>query len=323
MKRGALLLGAAAMLPAAGGAQAQTAYPVKAVRWIVPYAPGGGTDILVRAVGQKLAEAWTQPVVVENRPGGSTNIGAEFVARSVPDGYTLFAPGVANAINVTLFPKLNYDIVRDFAHVTNLAKIPGILVVHPSLPVKNVQEWLALAKARPNELRHGSPGIGSPQHLTAELVKSIAGVRMVHVPYKGAAPALTDIVGGHIEVYFGAIISTLPQVRNGRLRALGVTALNRVAAAPEIPTLSEQGLKGFETASWVLVSVAAATPRDIIGRIHRDAARATGMPDIRERMAADGAEMVGDAPEQVTAFLKAEIEKWGRAVRASGARPEG
>lgn len=313
----------AVLLYVPGMARAQAVYPAKAVRWIVPYAPGGGTDLLARAVGQKLAEAWGQPVLVDNRPGGGTNLGAELAARAAPDGYTLFAPGVANAINVTLFAKLNYDIVRDFAHITNLAKIPGIVVVHPSLPARNLQELIALARARPNELRHGSPGIGSPQHLTAELLKSIIGIRMVHVPYKGAAPAITDVVGGHTEVYFGAIISTLPQVRNGRLRALGVTALNRVAAVPDMPTLNEQGLKGFETASWVLVSAPAGVAQDIVARIHRDAVRVLKMPDVRARLAADGAEVVGDTPQEVTAYVKAEIEKWGRAVRASGARPEG
>lgn len=313
----------AVLLYVPGMARAQAVYPAKAVRWIVPYAPGGGTDLLARAVGQKLAEAWGQPVLVDNRPGGGTNLGAELAARAAPDGHTLFAPGVANAINVTLFAKLNYDIVRDFAHITNLAKIPGIVVVHPSLPARNLQELIALARARPNELRHGSPGIGSPQHLTAELLKSIIGIRMVHVPYKGAAPAITDVVGGHTEVYFGAIISTLPQVRNGRLRALGVTALNRVAAVPDMPTLNEQGLKGFETASWVLVSAPAGVAQDIVARIHRDAVRVLKMPDVRARLAADGAEVVGDTPQEVTAYVKAEIEKWGRAVRASGARPEG
>ena len=241
---------------------------------------------------------------------------------ALPICYTLFAPGVANAINVALFAKLNYDIVRDFVHVSNLCKIPGILVSHPSLPAKNAQELIALARARPGELRHGSPGIGSPQHLGAELFKSITGIRMIHVPYRGAAPAITDVVGGHTEVYFGAILSTLPQVKNGRLRALAVTSLKRVAVVPEIATLNEQGLKGFESASWIFVSVPASTPRDIVNRLHREAVRATGMQDVRERMAGEGTEMVGDTPDQATAFLKGEIEKWGRAVRASGAKPE-
>ncbi len=319
----ALICSAALMLPAASAALAQTTYPAKPVRWIVPYAPGGGTDMLARTAGQKFTEAWGQPMIVENRPGGATNIGAEAAAKSPPDGYTLFSPTVANAINVTLFPKLNFDILRDFSHIANLAKMAHIVVVHPSVPAKNVKELVALAKARPNELRHGSPGIGSPQHLSAEIFKSMTGVQMVHVPYKGASPAITDTAGGHIEVYFGAMVSTLPHAKNGRVRALGVTSLKRVAAAPEIPTLNEQDLKGFETGSWVFVSAPAGTPRDIILKVHREAVRAMGMPDIRERMAAEGAEFVGDTPEQVTAYLKAEIEKWGKAVRASGAKPEG
>lgn len=318
------IYGAAALLSMAGTAPGQTtAFPTKAMRWIVPYAPGGGTDMLARAVGQKFAEAWGHAVIVENRPGGGTNIGTELAAKAAPDGYTLFAPTVANAINVTLFPKLNFDIVRDFAHITNLAKIPGILVVHPSLPAKNARDFMALAKARPNELRHGSAGIGSPSHLAGEIFKSMSGVRMVHVPYRGAAPAIVDAMAGQVEAYFGAMVSTLPTARSGRLRPLGVTSLKRVDAAPDIPTLHEQGLTGFETASWVFVAAPAATPRPVIQKIHRESVRAIAMPDLRDRMVAEGAEFVGDTPEQVTAYLKTEIEKWGKAVRNSGATPDG
>jgi len=317
-----LICTATLMLPAAP-TLAQVTYPTKPVRWIVPYPAGGGTDILARAVAAKLTEAWGRQVIIENRPGGATNIGSEVAAKAPPDGYTLFAPTVANAINVTLFPKLNFDIVRDFSHITNIAKLPSMIVVHPSLPVKNAKELVALAKARPNTLSLGSTGIGSPQHLGAEIFKSTTGVKMLHVPYKGAAPALTDVVGGHIEVYFGNVVSTLPNVKNGRVRALGVTSLNRIEAAREIATLNEQGLTGFEVVSWVFVSVPAGTPREIVTKIHRDAVQAIGMPDVRNRLAADGAELVGDTPEQVTAFLKSEIEKWGKAVRASGAKPEG
>ncbi len=269
----ALLCGAAMMLPASA-ALAQANYPTKPVRWIVPYPPGGGTDILARTVAAKFTEAWGRQVIVENRPGGGTNIGSELVAKSPPDGYTLLASTLANAINVTLFPKLNYDILRDFTHVTNIAKLPSMIVVHPSVPAKNAKELVALAKARPNKLSHGSPGIGSPQHLGAEIFKSTTGISMVHVPYKGAAPALVDVAGGHIEVYFGNVVSTLPYVKNGRVRVLGITSLNRVEAAPEIPTLNEQGFKGFELVSWVLVSVPAGTPREIVMKIHGDAVRA-------------------------------------------------
>ncbi|HEY0338961.1 MAG TPA: tripartite tricarboxylate transporter substrate binding protein [Burkholderiales bacterium] len=304
-------------------AQSGPSYPAKPIRWIVGYTPGGTADMLARAVGQKLTEAWGQQVIVESRPGGGTNIGTEVAAKAPPDGYTLFMPTVANAINPTLYPKLNFDIMRDFVHITNFANVPGIVVVHPSVPAKNIKELIALAKARPDELRHGSTGIGSPHHLAGEIFKSMAGVKMVHVPYRGASPALIDVVGGNIEIYFGAMVSTLPHVKSGRVRALGVTTLKRVAAVPDIPTISEQGLKGFETGSWFGVSVPTGTSRDIVTRLHRESVRIIALPEVRDRMAAEGAEFVGDTPEQFTAFLRREIDKWGKAVRASGARPEG
>jgi tripartite-type tricarboxylate transporter receptor subunit TctC len=232
-------------------------------------------------------------------------------------------PTVANAINPTLYPKLNFDILRDFVHITNFAKVPGIVVVHPSVPAKNVQVLIALAKAHPNSLRHGSTGIGSPHHLAGEIFKSMAGVKMVHVPYRGASPALIDVIAGHIEVYFGAMVSTLPHVKSGKLRALGVTTLKRVAVVPDIPTISEQGLKGFDTGSWFGVSVPTGTSREIISKLHAECIRIIGLRDVRDRMVAEGAEFVGDTPEQFAAFFRSEIEKWGRAVKASGARPEG
>ena len=304
-------------------AQSAASYPTKPIRYIVGYTPGGTADMLARAVGQKLTEAWGQQVIVENRPGAGTNIGTEIAAKSPPDGYTLFMPTVANVINPTLYPKLNFDLMRDFVHITNFAKVPGIVVVHPSVPAKNVKELIALAKAHPNELRHGSTGIGSPHHLAGEIFKSMAGVKMVHVPYRGASPALIDVVAGHIEVYFGAMVSTLPHVKSGRVRALGVTTLKRVAAVPDIPTISEQGLKGFETGSWFGMSVPTGTSRDIITKLHTEAVRILALPEVRDRMASEGAEFVGDTPEQFTAFLKTELDKWGKAVKASGAKPEG
>ena len=229
---------------------------------------------------------------------------------------------MANAINPTLYPKLNYDMLKDFAYVTNFAKVPGIVVVHPSLPAKNAKELIAIAKANPNALRHGSTGIGSPHHLAGEIFKTMAGVKMVHVPYKGATPAIADSIAGHIEVYFGAMVSTIPHVKSGRLRALGVTSLKRVAAAGDTPTLDEQGLKGFETGSWFGMSVPTGTPREIVTRLHAQSIKAITAPEIRDRMSAEGAEFVGDTPEQFTAFIKSEIGKWGKAVKASGAKPE-
>ena len=245
-------------------------YPAKPIRYIVGYTPAGTADMLARAVGQKLHEAWGQQVIVENRPGAGTNIGTEVGAKAPPDGYTLFMPTVANAINPTLYPKLNYDMMKDFAYVTNFAKVPGIVVCHPSTPVKNAKELAALARANPNSLRHGSTGVGSPHHLAAEIFKTMAGVKMIHVPYRGASPALTDVMGGQIEIYFGAMVSTIPHVKSGRLRALGVTSLKRVAAAGATPTLDEQGFKGFETGSWFGMAVPAATPREIIMKLHAE-----------------------------------------------------
>jgi tripartite-type tricarboxylate transporter receptor subunit TctC len=321
--RQAALCCALAAVCTSGNVSAQATYPAKTIRWIVGYTPGGTADMLARAVGQKLTETWGQQVVVENRPGAGTNIGTEVAAKAPPDGYTLFMPTVANTINPTLYPKLNFDILRDFVHITNFAKVPGIVVVHPSVPAKNMKELIALAKARPNELRHGSTGIGSPHHLAGEIFKSMSGVKMVHVPYRGASPALVDVVAGHIEVYFGAMVSTLPHAKSGRVRALGVTTLKRVVAVPDIPTINEQGLKGFETGSWFGVSVPTGTSQDIVNRLHKETVRAIASPDIRDRMSAEGAEFVGDTPEQFAAFIKSEIEKWGKAVKASGARPEG
>jgi tripartite-type tricarboxylate transporter receptor subunit TctC len=314
-----------AALGTASGAYAQgaPAYPAKTIRYIVGYTPGGTADMLARAVGQKLTETWGQQVIVENRPGAGTNIGTEVAARSAPDGYTLFMPTVANAINPTLYPKLNFDIMRDFVHITNFAKVPGIVVVHPSVPARNVKDLIALARAHPDSLRHGSTGIGSPHHLAGEIFKSMSGVKMVHVPYRGASPALVDIVAGHIEVYFGAMVSTLPHAKAGKVRALGVTTLKRVAAVPDIPTISEQGLKGFETGSWFGMSVPTGTARDIIGRLHAESVRILALPEIRNRMMSEGAEFVADTPDQFTAFIRSEIEKWGKAVKASGARADG
>ncbi|HEU0290708.1 MAG TPA: tripartite tricarboxylate transporter substrate binding protein, partial [Burkholderiales bacterium] len=300
------------------GANAQQ-YPTKPIRYIVGYTPAGTADMLARAVGQKLTEAWGPQVIIENRPGGGTNIATEIGAKAAPDGYTLFMPTVANAINPTLFPKLNYDMSKDFAYVTNFAKVPGIVVCHPSVPAKNVKDLVALARANPNALRHGSTGIGSPHHLAAEIFKSMTGVKMTHVPYKGATPALIDVVAGHIEIYFGAMVSTIPHVKSGRLRGLGVTSLKRVAAAGDMQTLNEQGLKGFETGSWFGMAAPAGTPRDIIVKLHAEATKAITAPDIRDRMSAEGAEFVGDTPEQFAAFIKSEIAKWALAVRASGA----
>ena len=304
-------------------AQSAANYPNRAMRWMVGYTPGGTADRLARAVGAKYNESWGQAVIVENRPGGATNIATEMVAKSAPDGYTLFLGTVANVINPSLYPKMNFDFQKDFVHVTNMASTPGMLVVHPSVPAKNAKDLVALAKARPGQLRHGSTGIGSPHHLAGEMFKSMADVKMIHVPYKGATPAITDVVAGHIEIYFGAMVSTVPHVKSGRLRALAMTSAKRSPAAPEISTLQEQGFKGFETGSWFGLHVPAATPRDIVAKLHAETLRAINQPDIRYRMQPEGAEFIGDTPEQFAAYIRGEIEKWGRAVKVSGAKAEG
>ena len=316
-----LVAGTVAAVPNAAQAQDAAAnYPSRSIRYIVGYTPGGTSDMLARAVGQKLAAAWGQQVIVDNRPGAGTNIGTELGARAPADGYTLFMPTVANAINPTLYPKLGYDMLKDFAYVTNFARVPGIVVVHPSLPAKNAKELIAIAKANPNALRHGSTGIGSPHHLAGEIFKTMAGVKMVHVPYKGATPAISDIIAGHIEVYFGAMVSTLPHARSNRLRALGVTSLKRVDAAKDIPTLDEQGLKGYETGSWFGMAVPTGTPQAIITKLHAESTKALQAPDLRDRMIAEGAEFVGDTPAQFSAYIRSELDKWGKAVKASGAK---
>ena len=304
-------------------AQSTANYPNRAMRWIVGYTPGGTADMMARAVGAKFTETWGQQVIVENRPGAATNIAGEIVARSAADGYTLLLGTVANVINPALYPKMTFDFQKDFVHVTNMASTPGIVVVHPSVPAKNIKDLVALAQARPGQLRHGSTGIGSPHHLAGELFKYMTGVKMIHVPYKGATPAITDVVAGHIEIYFGAMVSTIPQVKNGRLRALAMTSAKRSPAAPEIATLQEQGLKGFETGSWFGLQVPAGTPRDIVQKLHHETVRIIGLPDIRNRMQPEGAEFIGDTPEQFTAYVRGEIEKWGRAVKVSGAKAEG
>jgi len=304
-----------------GVAYAQS-YPAKPIRIIVGYSPGGPTDIFSRFVAQKLTETWGQTVVVDNRPGAATNIAAEAAARAAPDGYTLFTPTLANAINVTLYGKLGYDIQSDFAHVTNMVLAPDVGMVHPSVPARSVRELFALARARPGELRNGSSGVGSPSHLEVEMIKTLAGVKMTHVPYKGAAPVLTDLVAGHIECYFGGLASALPFIKANRVRPIAVTGLKRVGIVPDVPTLDEQGFKGFELVSWYGVSAPAGTPREIVSRLNTEIVRAIGTPEMRERLVPMGATAVGDTPEQFTAFIRREVEKMAVAVRQSGAKPE-
>ena len=304
-------------------ATAQTAtYPSKPVRFIIPFAPGGGNDIVGRMLGAKLGEAWDQQVVIDNRPGAGGNIAAETTARAAPDGYTIFQFNIANTMAPSLYKKLGYDPQRDFAPVTQIGATPFILTVHPSVPAKTVAELIAYAKAQPNKLNYASSGNGGSTHLVTELFKTMAAVNLTHIPYNGAGPALTELIGGQVQLMFLVPATALPNMRNGRLRALGISSARRSALAPEVPTVAESGVPGFEGGAWYGVVVAAKTPPAIVQKIHTDIVKALQLPDIRERMTAQGVEVIASTPGDFAKFIKAEILKWARVVALSGARAE-
>lgn len=299
---------------------AQT-YPTKPVRFIVPFAPGGGNDVMARIIGQKLAEAWGQQFVVDNRPGAGGNIAAEITARAAPDGYTVFQFNVANAIAASLYKKLNYDPIKDFAAVTQLGSTQFMLVVHTSVSAKTVQELITLAKAQPGKLNYGSSGNGGSSHLVTELFKTRAGIDLVHVPYNGAAPALSGLLAAQVEVQF-APMAVITHVQAGRLHALGVSSLRRSKLAPDVPTVSESGIPGFDGTAWYGVVVPAHTPAAIVSKLHADIVKILQQPELRGRMASQGLELVGTTPEQFAQFIKSEISKWGPIVKFSGAKVE-
>lgn len=309
----------AALCPLVANAQS---YPTRPIRFIVAYPAGGGADLIARSVGQKLGEAWGEQVVIDNRPGGGANIGAELAARAAPDGYTLFEPTLTHSVNATLYAKLGYDPVRDFAPVVLMATVPNILVVHPSLPVHSTRELIDYAKTRPGQLDYASTGSGGPQHLGMELFKTMSGVQITHIPYKGAAPALTDLLGGQVHCTFGNMLSTLPHIRPGKLRPLAVSSAKRSRATPEIPTIAESGLPGFESGSWFGMAVPARTPRPIIDKLNAEVNRILALPELRERLAGDGAELVGGTPAEFGAYFRTEIEKWARVIKFTGMRVE-
>jgi tripartite-type tricarboxylate transporter receptor subunit TctC len=305
-----------------GGAAAQ-AWPEKAVRFVVGFTPGGPSDILARALGQKLAESWTQQVVIENRPGAGGNIAAELVAKSAPDGTTwLLGNNSILATNQSLYAKLGYDPVRDFAPVALVAIQPNILVVNPNVRASSVKELIALAKAKPGELNYASSGSGAAAHLAGELFKAMTGVDMVHVPYKGAQPALTDVIAGQAQLMFATSASVIPYIKAGRLRALAVTTAQRSASVPELPTVSEAGVPGFEAITWHGVVVPAATPRPLVERINADIVKVLRMRDLRERLESLGAEVAPGTPQDFADYIAREIPKWAKVVKDSGARAE-
>ena len=319
---------AAAFLAAVTAAHAQVAskgagaYPTRPIRLIVPFAPGGSNDIMARLAGQKLSETLGTQVVVDNRAGGSGIIGTDIAAKAAPDGYTVLMMSLTFAVNPSLYSKLPYDTEKDLAPVTLVASAPLMLVVHPSIPAKSVQELIAYAKANPGKLNFGSGGPGTTPHLAGEMLKMMAGVKMTHVPYKGGGPALNDLIGGQIQLMLENIPSTLPHAKSGRLRALAVSGLKRSALVPDLPTLDEAGLKGYEIVGWNGLFVPAGTSRQIVTRLHGDIAKALAQPDVKERLATMGAEPVGNSPEAFRAFVKAEIVKWAKVVKEAGLKVE-
>jgi len=314
-----LIAGLALALTAAS-AHAQ-AWPSKPIRYIVPFAPGGTTDILARTVGDKLAIALGQPVVIENKPGAGGGVGAEITAKSAPDGYTIMGGTIStHAINASLYKSLPYDPVRDFAPIVLIARVPNMLVVHPDIPAKNVSELIALLRANPGKYTFASAGNGTSQHLSGELFKSMAGAEMQHVPYKGSPPALQDVMGGQVSMTFDNITTAWPLAKGGKLRALAVTTAKRSAIAPDVPTLAEAGLPGFEVGSWQGVFAPAGTPPDIVKRLNAEIVKILNTPDVRDKLAALGAEVVGNSPEEFATMVKAEVGKWADVVKKSGAR---
>jgi len=309
-------------LVCAAGAPAQ-GWPEKPVRVVVGFTPGGPSDILARALGQKLAELWSRQVVIENRPGAGGNIAAELVAKSAPDGYTwLLGNNSILATNQSLYGKLGYDPVKDFAPVALVAIQPNILVVNPGVPVSSVKELIALAKAKPGALNYASSGSGAAAHLAGELFKAMTGVQMVHIPYKGAQPALTDLIAGQAQLMFATSASVIPYIKAGRLRALAVTTAQRSATVPELPTLSEAGVPGFEAITWHGVVVPAATPGLLVERLNADIVKVLHMRDLRERLESLGAELAIGTPQDFAEYIAREIPKWAKVVKDSGARAE-
>lgn len=319
--RRTLMAFAAAAPLALAAAPAAAAYPDRPIKLVVPYTPGGVTDALARVLAKGLSDRVGQPVVVENRGGGGANIGADAVAKAAPDGYTLLMGSAAtHAINSSLYKSLSYDHIRDFAPITQVAQVPNILVVHPSVPAKDVRELIAYAKANPGKLNFGSSGSGGTIHLSGELFKTLAGVDMLHVPYKGSAPAVSDLLGGQVQVMFDS--SVVPHVKSGRLRALAVTSSKRSTALPDVPTMAEAGLPGYESTAWFGVLAPAGTPQPILARLHDEMVAVLKDPATQAWMKQQGFDAIGDTPAQFAAYIRKETDKWAKVVKASGATAE-
>lgn len=317
-----ILVTLALALAAPATAQPAGAYPAKPVRLIVPLAPGGPSDILARTMAQKLTESLKQTVFVDNRPGASAIIGTELAAKSPPDGYTLILVSNTVAINPALFAKLPYDTLRDLAPVSLLATTPYLLAVHSSLPVSSVKELIALAKRRPGELNHASGGHGTGPHLAMEVFMQRTGVKIVHIVYKGGGPAMNDFIAGHTQVYMANMIAALPQAKAGRIRALAVSSETRSEAVPELPTIAESGVPGFNESGQHGILAPAGVPREIVAKLHSEIARALNAPEVKSRLQAEGSRVVASTPEEYGAMIRSEMEKWAKVIKAAGIRVE-
>ncbi|MES2787358.1 MAG: tripartite tricarboxylate transporter substrate binding protein [Pseudomonadota bacterium] len=320
MRRFAIGLTALMALGSAGLANAQ-AYPNKPVRLVVPFPPGGTADNVARAYGQELAKAWGQPVVIENRAGAGTTIGADVVAKSPADGYTIFLTNTGHSSSAAVYRKLPYNVEKDFAPVTLLGEVPSILAVTPSLPVNNVKELIALAKAKPGTITFASAGTGSGSHLMGEYLKSLAGIDIVHVPYKGTAPAYADLASGRVSLIFEPVGTVLPHIRAGKLKALGVTTTKRSPAAPDIAPIADS-VPGYDTSTWYGVLVPAGTPADVVSKLHGDLVRITKSDEMRMRLLAQGLQPAANTPEQFAVVLKADLLRWAKLVKDAGITPE-
>ena len=321
MKLSVHLLTLTSALVVAAPASAQN-YPVRPVRVVVPFAAGGNTDITARAIGAKLSEVFGQQIVVENRPGGATNIGTELVAKAPADGYTMLMGGATNAINMSTQAKPPYDTLRDFAPVILCVKGANVLSLHPSVPARNLKELIALARARPGQLNFASSGLGSSNQMAGELFKVMANINIVHVPYKGNAPAITDTVGGHIEMMFSGVPAVVPHIQSGRLRAIAIGSLKRFTAIPEVPTFDESGVKGYEATTWFGLMAPVRTPKDIVARWNSEVGKILASPDLRGRFINDGLEPMGGTQGEFERFIRIEIEKYAKVVKAVGLKPQ-
>jgi len=305
------------MLAMAGPSHGQ-AYPVKPIRFVIPFSPGGAADVPARMIVQELTKALGQQVIADNRPGAGGGIGAEAVAKAPPDGHTLLMISNTHTISVSLYKKLNYDILKDLAPVMQIAAAPNVLVVHPSIPARNVKQLIALAKSRPGAIDYASSGNGSAQHLFAALFASMAGIKMNHVPYKGSAQATTDLIAGHIQVSVPGINNVLQHVEAGRLRALGVTSLHRSAEMPEVPTIAESGVPGYEAVLWLGIVVPAGTPREIVARLNREITQVLNQPEVQKGFARIGTDVVATDPVKFSGLIRSEVEKWAKVVKETG-----